>query len=170
MSRYLVFMLSVTKKKDVLCACTKILEERISSRLSPYSISIPDFVAILINYGASLETIWPSPVHNLALRPPFYDKPSPLTVQAQREKLPIHNLTQLLNLFLLNLKATPKFTIQEKIGLFNLFLNLSMDRTIIRTRFLLELVKSIITRLLECFTLEEWSVHDATLVSDTTQS
>lgn len=154
--------MSVTSKRDVLDACTRMLQEHISSK--HYNIPVPDFVAILMNYGAPLEKLWPC--YTLALHYPF-GMSDALSSSNQTPKLPILNLANLLSLFLYNLKVSPlQFTIQEKIGLFNLFLNLSMDKAIVKSRFILELVKSILARLLDSFTQEEWSKHNSTLVSD----
>ena len=138
--------------------CLKILSEKISVKTQQFcAIEVPDLLIVLMNFGTVLSKLWPAALDISFPRP--FRKFSMNSFDSEKHHVPFPrlNLEKILSLLSFNVKTYPYFSENEKIGMCNLLLNLYMANFIAGDTFLTLKIRDIISRILESFTVEEWS-------------
>lgn len=133
---------------------------------SPFCISVPDLLAVLINYGTIKSNLWPEeeqidfpPIFKLELLDNFSPR------LATDFPLPRANLEKVLNLLRYNISVHPRFTDSEKTCLFHVMLNLLMANFIVGDYFLVLAIKDVMSSILESYSEEEWKELELKRVS-----
>lgn len=152
-------------------ACCEMLFECIASPVKPFSVPVPDLVAVFMNYGALKSKLWPS---EPKLTFPYGIRDSVLdSFEAKADcnhSFPYRNLKMVLETLRFNLQSYPCFTESEKVGLFRLMLTLATANAIVCewdfvTEPLIPTIKQIINLILSSFTQEEWCERSFTKVN-----
>lgn len=166
--RYLFYLMSVSKNKNVVAKCDEILRERIGCASTPFSILISDLVTVLANYGTVKRKLWPSG-KDFVLGSTVVEK----RLLADFEEpnfssppFPRENLLAVLKLFQINVHKYPHFSDTHKVGLFHMMLNLLMANNIMNDTSMAVVIRKILKGILLSFSDEEWSNMNYRKVED----